>query len=194
MNNTSSDIKFIVLSGPSGGGKSTICKMLMDKYPRIAISVSSTTREKRPKEVFGKSYFFISREDFLKLIEEGEMLEWAEVHGNLYGTRKKLVDDLLQKGKLVLFDVDVKGMKSIQKVYPDNIISFFLQVPSIDELERRLRFRDTDSEEKIRERMRNAKEEVKSANIFDYSVINSDLNKTFDEICKILEEKLIIHE
>lgn len=185
--------KLIIFSGPSGGGKSTICRMLLKKYSKLAVSISSTTRKKRVGESHGKSYFFISEDEFSELLDRGEMLEWAEVHGNRYGTRKETVDRFIEEGRLVLFDIDVQGMQSIRKVYSDNILSIFLKVPSEEELVSRLRSRATDSEEKIKERVKNARKEIESASMFNYTVLNNNLEETFEEICGILEKELKIH-
>ena len=186
-------IKLVILSGPSGGGKSTICNMLINKYPKLAVSVSSTTRERRTSETHGISYFFITGEEFSTLVDNGEMLEWAEVHGKRYGTKKEVVENLIQKGKIVLFDIDVQGMRSLCKTYPNSTLSIFLLASSEKELISRLRTRATDSDEEIQKRVENSKEEIQSASDFDYRVTNSNLEETFGKICKILEKELKIY-
>src|SRR5690606_29002189 len=138
--------KLIVVVAPSGTGKSTLIKRLKRDLPQLEESVSTTTRPKRAGERHGEAYFFVDRNDFVAMKERGEFLEWAEVHGNFYGTSKRFVEGRLQSGKDLLFDLDVQGVDNMKKAFGDRARAIFIAPPSLDELERRLRGRATEKE------------------------------------------------
>ena len=176
--------KFIVLSGPSGVGKNTILDMLVDNSLGI-YSVSMTTRRKRKGEVEGRDYFFVSKEVFEDNIKSDNFLEYAVYNDNYYGTLKSFVFDNMNKGTNVLAVLDVQGALQIEKVFPD-AISIFIMPPSFEELEKRLRVRNTDSEEDIKRRINIDKEEIKYKDKYDYIVVNDNINKCVEEIEKII--------
>ncbi|RKQ61747.1 guanylate kinase [Thermovibrio guaymasensis] len=175
----------IVISAPSGTGKTTLTRMLLKEFPNIEFSISFTTRKPRPGEVNGKDYWFISREEFLKRIEEGDFLEWAEVYGNLYGTSKSQVLKALNEGKDVLLDIDTQGALQVKKNFPEAVLIFILP-PSLEELERRLRNRGTDPEEVIEKRLKVAREEIKRAKFYDYIVVNDVLEVAYNKLKSII--------
>ena len=181
---------YVTIAGPSGGGKSTLCKMLLNRYHNVVHSVSNTTRPRREGEREGVHYFFLSREDFQKRIDAGQMVEWAEVHGNYYGTSREFLEGAVARGKIVVLDIDVQGVKSFKRLYPDETLSIFLLPPSMDVLETRLRSRGTDSDAVIEKRLRNAREEISHSSRFDYAIVNNDLDDAFIELCEILEKEL----
>jgi len=186
--------KIFVFSGPSGAGKGSIVEKLMAKDPNIYFSVSATTRPKRDYEVDGREYFFITKEDFLNRIESGRMLEWAEYAGNYYGTPSGPVDEKLQAGCDVLLDVESHGMYSVKKLRPD-AVTIFVYPPSFAELERRLRNRKSETEERIRQRLEQSRQECEHAGDYDYIVINDDLDVAAAEAAAIMTaEKCKTHE
>ena len=164
----------IIFSGPSGSGKDTVLNKLIAGREDIKVSVSMTTREKREGEIDGTHYYFVSREYFEKKVSEDKMLENAEYNGNLYGTPKAPVDEMLKSGKAVILEIEVQGAEKIRKLYPD-VISIFLMPPSMRVLEERLRGRGTDDEETINHRLVIAREEIKRAPEYDYVVINDTI-------------------
>jgi len=178
----------LVITAPSGTGKTTIYRDILSRHPEISFSVSYTTREKRSGEVNGEDYFFISREKFLRMVEKNSFLEWAEVHDDLKGTEKQQVVDSLKRGKVCLLDVDVQGALSIMKNYPD-AVTVFIQPPSLKELENRLRKRGTESEEKLRVRLLNAKKELEYAPRFHYIVVNDKVENAVKKIEEIIEKE-----
>lgn len=153
----------------------------MKEFPRFAFSVSYTTRKPREGEVDGTDYHFVDHETFLTMKDDGKFAEWAEVHGNYYGTPRKPVQDMLTQGKDVLFDIDVQGAMQLRESFPSGLFVFLLP-PSKAELERRLRGRGTDADEQIALRLSNAEKEVRMANEFDYLIINGNLEKAYDEL------------
>ena len=166
----------LILSGPSGAGKSTIISQAGSRIGSYYFSISSTTRAPRKGEQDGVEYHFISREAFEAGIEAGDFLEYAEVHGNYYGTSLKPVHAALNEGKLVIFDIDVQGHRLARNLMGDRITSAFITPPSLAELERRLRDRSTESDAMIDQRLHNAKEEIQAIHEFDYVVINDDID------------------
>ncbi len=175
----------IVISAPSGTGKTTLCHMLLKAFPDMEFSVSYTTRKPRPGEVSGRDYFFVDRETFERMVEEGDFLEWAEVYGNLYGTSKSQVTKALEAGKDILLDIDTQGALQVKKNFPEAVLIFILP-PSLIELERRLRRRGTDNEETIEKRLRIARDEIKKALYYDYLVVNDVLEVAFDKLRSII--------
>lgn len=183
--------KLIIVSAPSGAGKTTIVKYLLASGLNLGFSVSATSRQIRPGEVDGKDYFFITPEAFRIKIEEGDLLEWQEVYkGNFYGTLKSQVKFLLDQGKNIIFDVDVVGGLNIKKHFGDRALSVFISPPSPEELENRLRSRNTDSEETINKRMEKARWELGFAPRFDYILVNNDLETAKKEAHKVVTEFL----
>jgi guanylate kinase len=163
----------IVISGPSGAGKSTFVHELLRTEGDMVYSVSATSRARREHEKEGEDYFYLDRDDFRRRIEKGAFAEWAEVHGELYGTLRSQVDQALAAGKNVLLDIDVQGGRAVRRIYPDGLFIFILP-PSMARLEERLRGRGTDSEERIRLRLENARREISLAHEYDYAVTNDD--------------------
>jgi guanylate kinase len=183
----------IIISSPSGAGKSTLCRMIVQNDPLIKLSISATTRQKRPQEIEGRDYHFINHSQFGSMIENQEFLECAEVFDYHYGTPKKSVDDELKKGSCVLFDIDWQGARQIkEKFNKDSVISIFILPPSMQELERRLRARASDPEEIVQDRMKKARDEISHYGEYDFVLINDDLNNTYQKIRAIIESKRIL--
>ncbi len=162
----------IVISGPSGSGKGTIVAMLRDMYPEAGVSVSATTREKRPGEVDGVHYYYKTREEFEKLVADEEVLEYTEYNGNYYGTLKSEVERIINSGRDLILEIEVDGAGQIKKLLGDECKAVMLIAPDAKELERRLRDRGTESEEAILNRLARAREEIKLASMYDFIVIN----------------------
>lgn len=175
-----------VLSSPSGAGKSTIAQLLLKEEPELKLSISVTTRERRSSEVDGVHYHFRTRGDFEKMVERDELLEWAEVHDNYYGTPRQFVEDELSAGRDVLFDVDVQGATLLREKMPDDLATLFILPPSIREMKSRLKRRAEDSDEAILRRMKTAVSELKSWPDYDYLIVNDDLNRAYLEVKSIL--------
>ena len=185
----------IIISSPSGDGKSTLCKMIVQNDPLIRLSVSATTRKKRPQEIPGQHYHFVNREKFIQMKNNQEFLESAEVFDNFYGTPKKSVDDALNNGHCVLFDIDWQGARQIkEKFSTDQIVSIFILPPSIQELERRLRARAQDPEEIVQARMHEARNEISHYEEYDFMVVNDDLNSSYQKIRSIIEAKRVARQ
>ncbi|WP_039759887.1 guanylate kinase [Bartonella queenslandensis] len=173
-----------ILSSPSGAGKSTISRLLL-KDGQLELSVSATTREKRPSEVNGLHYHFISKEEFEHKRDRDEFIEWAEVHGNYYGTLRETVENALSAGRDMLFDIDYQGTKQMQKKMPRDTVSVFILPPSMKELVARLHRRAEDSQDIINLRLENARTELKHWRSYDYIVINEDLDQSLSFIRSI---------
>ncbi|MBD2593457.1 guanylate kinase [Nostoc spongiaeforme FACHB-130] len=165
--------KLIVLTGPSGVGKGTLMRSLLERHPQLYYSVSVTTRSPRPGEIDGKNYYFINRSKFEQLVAQGEFLEWAEFAGNYYGTPRETVVNQIQSGKLVVLEIELEGARQIRASFP-NALSIFILPPSFDELEKRIRGRGQDSEEAISRRLVRAKAEIAAADEFDIQIVNDD--------------------
>ena len=181
--------KIIVIVAPSGTGKSTLIEKLRAEYPQVQESISFTTRPMRKGEEDGKNYFFIEKEEFIEKRDQGEFLEWAEVHTNFYGTSKRYVEKSLEEGKIVLFDLDVQGCDSMKEAFPESHV-IFIEPPSIEELERRLRGRGTETTDIIDVRLGNAKKELGRKNDFDYLIQNDEFDTSYDSLKKIVKEIL----
>ncbi len=178
--------KLIVVSAPSGAGKTTIVKAILEKYPSLLFSVSAATRPRREAEIDGKDYFFLPREEFERRIQAGELVEWEEIYGNLYGTLKSEVDKALSSGKAMLFDIDVKGGLSIKRTYPNDSVLIFIKPPSIEILEARLRGRNTEDETTFKRRMDRVAMELGLASQFDFQVVNDDLQTAIAGVDKLV--------
>ena len=176
----------LVLSSPSGAGKTTLTRRLLDEDRGVTLSVSVTTRKMRPGEKDGRDYYFVDRRHFDAMVEKNELLEWAEVFDNYYGTPKKAVMDALAAGRDVLFDVDWQGTQQLRDKAPNDLVSIFVLPPSIPELERRLQKRAQDDYETIHRRMAKAADEMSHWQEYDYVVINHDLDQTFGDVLAIL--------
>lgn len=175
----------LVLSAPSGAGKGTIIKRLMDDDRSLKLSVSATTRSPRPGEVDGEDYFFLSREEFDDLVKNGEMLEHAEYVGNCYGTPKGPVESWLNDGLDVILEIDVQGGAQVKKIMPE-CVSIFILPPSMRELEHRLRGRSTEKDEVVEARLEAARQEVHHAEDYDYVVVNDTVDQAVEEIKTII--------
>ena len=193
MSSTSIDISIkrrgllFVLSSPSGAGKSSVAKALLDSDPNLTISVSATTRAPRPGELDGKDYIFVSKEKFQNMIDGDEFLEHATVFDNSYGTPKQPVEQAMSNGHDVLFDVDWQGAQEIQDYAGDDLVSVFILPPSVEELERRLKSRAQDSDEVVKGRMEKATSEMSHWDAYQYVIINQDIDKTVSNARAILK-------
>ncbi len=174
--------QILLLSGPSGSGKSTVLSRLFAEFSNVYFSISSTTRSPRAGEKDGVNYHFISLEEFEKDIKDGLFLEWARVHGNYYGTSLKPVLEALNNDKIVVFDIDVQGYFLAQKKYAKQITSVFLTTKNATQLENRLKNRASETQESIKERLKNASKEMEYIDKYDYIIINDDVNKAYDEL------------
>jgi len=177
--------QLIVITGPSGVGKGTLVKLLLAHHPELTVSTSATTRPPRSGEVNGEDYFFLSRDEFEKMITEGEFLEWAEYTGNLYGTLRQAVEEKLDQGERVLLEIEVVGARKVQESFPEATRIFILP-PSLDVLEQRLEKRGKDSPSAIAQRLDYAKTELEAAEEFDYSLVNDDVDRVLVELEKII--------
>jgi guanylate kinase len=179
--------RLIVIAGPSGVGKGSVVKRLLATDPEaLALSVSATTRAPRRAELDGRDYLFIDEGTFRGLVDRGEMLEWADVFGNLYGTPTATVDQHLRSGHDVVLEIDVQGAAQVRERAPEALL-IFLAPPSLEDLERRLRGRGTESEDRIEERLERAAWEMAQATWFDHVVVNDELERATDEVAAIIQ-------
>ena len=181
----------VVVSGPSGAGKGTICQALLEKTT-LAYSVSATTRKPRAGEVDGESYYFLSVEAFEKMIEKDELLEWAKVYDNYYGTPLKKVEEKLAAGEDILLEIDTQGAMKVREKFPEGVYIFILP-PSLTELERRIRGRDTETEDVLQKRLAAAIDEIEAGKCYKYVVTNDEVDGAVDSVCAILaaERRLV---
>ena len=179
----------VILSAPSGGGKTSISKRILDDDENIMLSISVTTRNPRPDEKEAIDYFFKTTEEFQKLKNADEFLEYAEVYGNLYGTPKKYVNEVLANGNDVLFDIDHQGAQQIKQKLSDQVVSIFIVPPSIEELRVRLESRGQDSDDDIEKRLKLAAEVISHSNNYDYVVVNDNFEQAVKEIQKIIKKE-----
>lgn len=176
----------LILSSPSGAGKTSISRAILRQDDNIQLSVSVTTRPKRANEVDGVDYHFKTVDEFKQMREAGLLLEWAEVHGNFYATPKAQIDELLDAGKDVLFDIDYQGALQLYEKCADDIIGIFVLPPSITELKHRLERRADDNEEVIKRRLKTARQELREWNKYDYVIVNNDLDKSCTLVTEII--------
>ena len=177
----------LVLSSPSGAGKSSICKSLMSLDKNLSLSVSTTTRKKRPNEKSGEDYIFVSTEEFKNMLSNNNFIEYANVFDNYYGTVKSLVDNKINNGQDLIFDIDWQGAQQLREKMRENVVSIFILPPSKRELERRLKIRGQDSDEVVKKRMDGASAEITHWAEYDYVIINEDLNKSVNAVLGILK-------
>ena len=178
--------KLIIITGPSGVGKGTVVKELLDRNNDIWLSISATTRNPRVGEKDGLNYYFISEERFKDMIDKKEFLEWAQFAGNYYGTPLSTVNEKIEKGFIVLLEIEVEGAKQIKEKFPESL-SIFLLPPSKEELEKRIRNRGTEKEEAIDRRLSRANYEIASSDQFDFVLTNHDVDETVKEVFKIIK-------
>ena len=183
--------KLVIFSAPSGAGKSTLVNYLLPQFPQLSFSISATSRAPRGQEEHGKDYYFLSSEEFKVRVAQDELLEWEEVYsGTYYGTLRTEVERIWSRGKVVVFDIDVVGALNLKKQFSDRALALFVQAPSVEILEHRLRGRGTDSEEKIQQRVAKATIEMARAPEFDKVVINDNLDTAKAEALAILKDFL----
>jgi guanylate kinase len=175
---------FIIVSAPSGAGKSSLCQRLMQAYPEIKFSVSYTSRPPRPNEVNGKDYHFISRKEFMDRIDQGEFVEWVENYGHLYGSSRNVMKEFIQDGRDLLLDIEPRGAKKIKQEFKGGIYVFVLP-PSRSELLKRLETRGHETDEVIQQRFRQAENELKEISWYDYVIFNEDLEKAVNQLISI---------
>jgi len=178
-----------ILSSPSGAGKSTIARMMLEADPQLCLSVSVTTRPARPGEIDGTHYHFIDEATFHQLVEDNALLEWAKVFGHFYGTPKAAVKQGLREGQDFLFDIDWQGTQQLYQRAEGDVVRVFILPPSLEELHRRLLGRNTDSEEVIASRMARAQDEISHWDGYDFVVINDDVESCFTKVCQILQSE-----
>lgn len=176
----------ILISGPSGTGKGTVCDLLRKNHPEISYSISATTRQPRPGEQDGVNYYFYDKEKFRQMIDAGELLEWAEVYGNYYGTPKQKVLDRLNAGEDILLEIDTQGALNVMKAVPEGLFIFLLP-PSLEELANRLKGRGTETEESLQRRLGAAVDEIKIAHNYRYVVVNDKVEAAEKAIAGIIE-------
>jgi len=181
-----------ILSSPSGGGKTTIARLLLERRTDVGYSVSCTTRARRPGETDGKDYFFLSKEEFEAREARNEFAESAEVHGNFYGTLRAEVERVLSSGKHVIMDIDVQGARQFAHAFPESVLVFLLP-PSTDVLISRLRARQTEDDAKLLVRLRSAREELREVGAYQYVVVNDNLEHAYTQVTSILDAETVRH-
>ena len=184
----------LILASPSGAGKSTLSRQLLQAETDITLSVSVTTRPRRPSEIQGVHYDFVDRRRFEQMRDRDELLEWAEVHGNFYGTPREPVEAAFEAGRDVLFDIDWQGTVQVVEKLPDDVVTVFILPPSMKELASRLHRRAEDTEEVIAKRLANAKTEIAEWRRFEYVVVNDDLSRAYAEVRAILTAERLKRE
>lgn len=182
--------RLIVVSAPSGCGKTTIAKEILQRHPDFLFSVSATTRPKREFETHGKDYFFLTKQEFEERIQKDDLVEWEQIYDNYYGTLKSEVDAALQSGRSILFDVDVKGALSIKKRYPSESVLVFIEPPSIEVLNERLTNRKTENVEIIKKRLARVPMELERGKEFDFRVVNDDLQTAIRNIDTVINNAI----
>ncbi|SDL37769.1 guanylate kinase [Halarsenatibacter silvermanii] len=177
-----------VFSGPSGVGKGTVLDRLFEKYDGVEYSISMTTRPPRDHEENGEDYYFVEEDEFERIKAEEGFIEWAEVHGYLYGTPKKFVKEALEAGKDVILEIDIQGARQVRKIFPEAVF-IFLEPPSFSALEKRLASRDSEDNEMRKLRLENARKEIEEASRYDYRVVNDDIDETAERLIGIFEKE-----
>ena len=175
----------LIVASPSGAGKTSLCRRLMADHGGLELSISMTTRPIRPGEVDGRDYNFVSHEEFQRLVDQDAFLEWADVHGQRYGSPRGPIDRALAEGRDVLFDIDWQGAAQVAEKCPDDAVRVFILPPSLEELRRRLITRSQDAPEVIERRIRNAKGEIEHCDAFDYVFVNDDFDRSYAELAHI---------
>ncbi len=183
--------RLVVISAPSGAGKTTLSSMLLKEFPQLQRSVSTTTRTRRPNEIEGTHYHFVDDATFQKKINQNLFAEWAQVHGKRYGTTRAIVNSLLAQGKNPVFDIDVQGAMNLKALYGDRILLIFIHPPSIEALRDRLIQRKEDSTESIENRLNNAYSEIQWSQKYDYQIINDNLQRAFQELKTIIQHECL---
>ncbi|HUV50378.1 MAG TPA: guanylate kinase [Anaerolineae bacterium] len=178
--------KLFIISAPSGAGKTTLCREALKRFKDITFSISCTTRKPRNGEQDGIDYYFITKEEFKRKIENNKWAEWAEVYGNFYGTSAEFLDTCLSSGKSILLDIDVQGTIQIKKRYPDSI-TIFIMPPSLEALKTRLESRGTDTRQVIEKRLEAAKKEIEKKDLYRHVIINDQLSRAVSELIEIIE-------
>ena len=182
-----------IVAAPSGAGKTTLVRMLLERDPAICLSISTTTRPPRPGEQDGREYHFVDVPVFLERIGDGEFLEWAEVHGNYYGTSKRWIEPQMTEGRDVLLEIDWQGAQQVRKAFP-GAMGIFILPPSLDALHERLSGRGTDSAEIIARRLAAARDEMRHVDEFEYVIINDDLQQAFDNLKSVISASRLQYE
>lgn len=177
--------RVIVFTGPSGVGKGTLLRALLQNHPELRLSTSATTRSPRPGEIHGQHYYFVSREEFQQMVDQGQLLEWAEFAGNYYGTPRQPVIDLVQAGHWVILEIELEGARQVRASFPE-AFQLFILPPSLGELEQRIRQRGQDAEEAIQKRMHRAEAEIKAAAEFDIQIVNDDFQTALSQLEQVL--------
>ena len=183
--------KLFVLSAPSGCGKTTIAHAMLEHHPEFLFSVSATSRQKRSNEIDGKDYFFLTKEEFERKIQNGDLIEWEQIYGNYYGTLKCEVDRALHAEHSMLFDIDVNGALSIKKHYPHDSVLIFIEPPNMEELIHRLEHRKKEDKESLRKRIERVPMEMERRVLFDERVVNDDLNRAIADVDAIVQKHLL---
>lgn len=177
-----------VVSAPSGAGKTSVVKELLNFFPELVFSVSATTRKIREGEIEGNDYYYLSEKEFLSLIENGELVEYEHIYGDYYGTLKAKVDESLDGGKHMIFDIDVKGALSVKNIYKENCVLIYIEPPDIEELKARLIKRGTESEQELKKRFERFDFEMAKKEDFDYVIMNDDLKKAVEKAKEIIKK------
>lgn len=184
--------QLIVLSAPSGAGKTTLARFLLLAFPNFKFSISATTRPPRNNEINGKDYYFLSETEFITLIDRDELIEYENIFGHYYGTLKKEVENSLEKGETIVFDIDVKGALSIKKLYPEKALLIFVAPPSLDVLKERLVSRKTETQEQLEARFKRIEMEMKMKDKFDYIIVNDNLEKAKQELTDLVQKAICL--
>lgn len=182
--------QLIVLSAPSGAGKTTLARYLLETFPEFKFSISATTRKPRENEINGKDYYFLTKEEFEKLIERNEFVEYEQIFNNYYGTLKSEVEKSINNGEIIVFDIDVKGALSIKKQYPEKSLLIFISPPSIETLKQRLIRRGTETPEQLQERFKRIDLEMAMKDKFDVIIVNDDLEEAKKELIKTVSKAI----
>ena len=179
-----------VISAPSGTGKSTLIRALMQNIPDLGFSVSHTTRQPRAGESHGRDYFFVDRKEFEEMISNNRLAEWAKVHDNYYGTSRDFIEETISSGSSIILDIDVQGKEQIEKVFPE-CVSIFIMPPSMEVLRQRLDGRGTESPESLAKRIRNAEAEIIKKDSYRHEIVNDDLDTAIDELTRLVSDCIL---